>query len=276
MATKIDSAEKAFEAASAEAAAVKPVVAEKAAEVTPAVAKVAAPAVKTAAPVKKAVKVATKKVAPVKAKTVVAVKAKPAAAKKVATVKVAAKKIAPAKATVTKTVAAKKLTTSAATTPVAAVQKGLKTMNDTVKKFADEAKTRFETLTADMNGRSKEAMEKASKLAEEAVEFQKANIEAIVESGKIAAKGMQVLGEEGVAFGRKSVEEVTASLKGYTAVKTPVEFFQLYAENSKKAFDTAVAQTSKTSEMVVKLANDSFAPISNRVSEITAKVKAAA
>ena len=39
--------------------------------------------------------------------------------------------------------------------------------------------------------------------------------------------------------------------------------------------DAAVAQTSKTSEMVVKLANDSFAPISNRVSVISSKMKAA-
>jgi phasin family protein len=235
MATKIDSAEKAFEAASVETAAAKP------------------------APVTEAPKaaVAKAKLAPAKAKT-------------------AAKKAAPIKAKTAKVSKPAAKTKLAATSPVAAAQKGFKTMNDTVKKFADDAKTRFETLTADMNGRSKEAMEKASKLAEEAVEFQKANIEALVESGKIAAKGMQQLGEEGVAFGRKSIEEATASIKGYTAVKTPVEFFQLYAENSKKAFDTAVAQTSKTSEMVVKIANDSFAPISNRVSEITAKVKAAA
>ena len=271
MATKIDSAEKAFEAASVEAAAVKTVVADKAPVVVADVTKAAAPAVK-------AVKVAATKAAPVKAKTAVAAKVKPVAAKKPVTVKAVAKKAAPVKAKIAKVSKPARTTATklAATSPVAAAQKGLKTMNDTVKKFADEAKTRFETMTADMNGRSKEAMEKASKLAEEAVEFQKANIEAIVESGKIAAKGMQVLGEEGVAFGRKSIEETTASLKGFTAVKTPVEFFQLYAENSKKAFDTAVAQTSKTSEMVVKLANDSFAPISNRVSEITAKVKAAA
>lgn len=268
MATKIDSAEKAFEAASIEAGAVKTAVETKAADVVAEVKQAAAPAVK-------AVKAAVKK--PVAAKTApVAVKAKPVT-KKPAVVKAAAKKVAPVKAKVAKPVKAAKTTTkTAATSPVAVAQKGLKTMNDTVTKFANDAKTRFETLTADMNGRSKEAMEKASKLAEEAVEFQKANIEAIVESGKIAAKGVQTLTEEGVAFGRKSFEDVTASLKGYTAVKTPVEFFQLYAENSKKAFDTAVAQTSKTSEMVVKIANDSFAPISNRVSEITAKVKAAA
>ena len=95
------------------------------------------------------------------------------------------------------------------------------------------------------------------------------------EAGKIAAKNMEVLGQEGVTFARKSFEDTTAALKGYTSVKSPTEFFKLYAENSKKAFDAAVAQTSKTSELVVKLTNESFAPISNRVSVITSKMKAA-
>lgn len=244
MATKMDSAEKAFEAATLETAA-KPVA-------TP-----AAPA-PTAAPT-----TAPAKTKPVKAK------AKPVA-RKAAAPRAAAKKAAPAKAAV-KTIAPK-----AAPKPVAAtVSKGLKSMNDTVKKMAEDAKTRAEALTADFNEKAKEAMAKTSKLAEEAVEFNKANLEALVESGKIAAKGMETLGQEGVAFARKSFEETTAALKGYTAVKSPAEFFKLYAENSKKAFDAAVAQTSKTSELVVKLTNDSFAPISNRVSVITSKMKAA-
>ncbi len=247
MATKMDSAEKAFEAATLETAA-KPVEAPAA----PAV--VAAPA-------------AVKAAAPAKIKTVKA-KAKPAV-KKAAAPKAVAKKVAPKKATV------KKIAPKAAPKPVAAVSKGIKTMNDTVKKFADEAKTRTEALTADFNEKAKEAMSKTSKLAEEAVEFNKANIEAMVEAGKIAAKNMEVLGQEGVTFARKSFEDTTAALKGYTSVKSPTEFFKLYAENSKKAFDAAVAQTSKTSELVVKMANDSFAPISNRVSVITSKMKAA-
>ena len=246
MATKMDSAEKAFEAATLETAA-KPVAA-------PAAPAEAAPAAKAAAPVK------TKTVA-AKAKPVQKKAAKPAA-----------KKVAPKKAAA-KTLASKPA--KAAQKPAALATKGLKTMNDTVKKFADEAKTRAETLTADFNEKAKEAMAKSSKLAEEAVEFNKANIEALVESGKIAAKGIETLGQEGVTFARKSFEDTTAALKGYTAVKTPADFFKLYAENSKKAFDAAVAQTSKTSELVVKLTNDSFAPISNRVSVITSKMKAA-
>ena len=248
MATKMDSAEKAFEAATLETPA-KPVA-------TPAApAQAAAPAVAPAT-------------APAPIKTVKA-KAKPA--KKAAAPKAAAKKVAPKKATVK--IASKPL--KAAPKPVAAATKGFKTMNDTVKKFADEAKTRTEALTADFNAKAKEAFSKSSKLAEEAVEFNKANVEALVEAGKIAAKGIETLGQEGVTYARKSFEDTTAALKGYTAVKTPADFFKLYAENSKKAFDAAVAQTSKTSELVVKLTNDSFAPISNRVSVITSKMKAA-
>ena len=238
MATKMDSAEKAFEAATLETAA-KP-----ATPAAPAVAEAAAPKTKTVK---------------AKAKPVQKKAAKPAT--KAAPKKAAAKTIAPK--------------IKVAPKPVAAATKGFKTMNDTVKKFADEAKARTEALTADFNERAKEAMSKTSKLAEEAVEFNKANVEALVEAGKIAAKNLETLGQEGVAFARKSFEDTSAALKGYTAVKSPTEFFKLYAENSKKAFDAAVAQTSKTSELVVKMANDSFAPISNRVSVISSKMKAA-
>lgn len=249
MATKMDSAEKAFEAATLETA--------------------AKPAATPAAPVQTAAPAVAPVATPAKIKTVKA-KAKPAA-KKAAAPKAVAKKVAPKKAAVK--IASKPL--KAAPKPAAAVTKGFKTMNDTVKKFTDEAKTRAEALTADFQARSKDALAKSSKIAEEAVEFNKANVEALVEAGKIAAKGIETLGQEGVAFARKSFEDTSAALKGYTAIKTPADFFKLYAENSKKAFDAAVAQTSKTSELVVKLTNDSFAPISNRVSVITSKMKAA-
>ena len=260
MATKMDSAEKAFEAATLETPA-KPAV-------TPAApVEAAAPAVAKTAPAPVKIEAVKAKAAPVAEKT-----APKAVVKKAAAPKVAVKKIAPKKAAA-KTIAPKPL--KAAPKPVAAATKGFKTMNDTVKKFADEAKTRAEALTADFQAKSKDALAKTSKLAEEAVEFNKANLEALVEAGKIAAKNAEVLGQEGVTFARKSFEDTTAALKGYTSVKSPTEFFKLYAENSKKAFDAAVAQSSKTSELVVKMANDSFAPISNRVSVITSKMKAA-
>ncbi|SKB36150.1 phasin family protein [Sphingopyxis flava] len=244
MATKMDSAERAFEAATLEPAAQPATPAAPAAAEAPRAAKASAPKNKT-----------------------VKAKAKPVQKKaEKSAVKPAPKK--PAAKTITPKI-------KAAPEPLAAATKGFQTMNETVKKFAEDAKVRAEALTAELQERSKEALTKSSKLAEEAVEFNKANVEALVEAGKIAAKNFETLGQEGVAFARKSFEETSAALKGYTAVKSPAEFFKLYAENSKKAFDSAAAQTSKTSELVVKMANDSFAPISNRLSVISSKMKAA-
>src|SRR3546814_9773355 len=62
--------------------------------------------------------------------------------------------------------------------------------------FAEDAKARTEALTADFQERSKEALAKSSKLAEEAVEFNKANVEALVEAGRSEERRV---GKEGVS-----------------------------------------------------------------------------
>src|SRR3546814_1135798 len=112
MATKMDSAEKAFEAATLETAA-RPV-----APAAPAVAKAVAPAL---------AKVEAPKTRTVKAK------ARPAQKK---TAKPVARKAAPRTAA-PKTIAPQSTKTrKAAPKPVAAATKGFRTMNDTVKKFA--------------------------------------------------------------------------------------------------------------------------------------------
>src|SRR3546814_7216046 len=84
--------------------------------------------------------------------------------------------------------------------PVAGATNAFKTMNDTVKKFAEDAKARTEALTADFQERSKEALAKSSTLAEEAVEFTKANVETMVDAGKNPAKNLETLGKEGVDY----------------------------------------------------------------------------
>ncbi|MEY4270848.1 MAG: hypothetical protein RLZZ58_2064, partial [Pseudomonadota bacterium] len=103
-----------------------------------------------------------------------------------------------------------------------------------------------------------------------------ANLEAVVASGKIVAKNAEVLGKETAEFGRKSFADATATFKAYGAIKTPADFMQMYTDNAKKSFDALVAQGSKTTEMVVKMANDSFQPISNRIADVTTKLKTAA
>jgi phasin family protein len=141
---------------------------------------------------------------------------------------------------------------------------------------AEDFTAKFKDAVEDAQGRAKAALEKGNEYAAEYGEFTKGNIEALVESGKILAAGLQDLGKDYVAEGKSAIETLTADVKELVAVKSPADFFKLQGEMLRRNFDAAVASGSKNSEKVVKLANEAFAPISNRVSLAVEKVKQAA
>jgi phasin family protein len=128
----------------------------------------------------------------------------------------------------------------------------------------------------DLNDRAKTAVEKSTKLVEDANEFAKGNVEALVESGRIAAKGFEGLGQEAAEYGRRSFESATATLKTFATVKSPTELFQLQSDYLRTAFDSYVAEASKNTEALLKLASDAAQPISNRFAVAVEKVKTAA
>lgn len=145
-------------------------------------------------------------------------------------------------------------------------------MTDTVKATTEKAAEFF----ADIKTKATEAAEKGKKMAADATEFNKANFEAMVEAGKIAAKGAQDMGKTNVEFAKKNFEEMQAAVKEITAVKSPTDFVKLQGEYARKSFDVAVAQTSKNTEAMVKLVSDMFQPISNRIAVTTDLFKKAA
>ena len=160
--------------------------------------------------------------------------------------------------------------------PVAAVQKGTIAMNDTVKKITTETAERAQALFGDINARAKTAMEKGSKMFEEINDLNKGNIEAVVESSKVVAKGAETIGQQAAEYGRKSFENATATMKSFASVKSPTELFQLQSEYVRSAFDSFISETSKNSETVLKLAGEAMQPISNRFAVAAEKIKKAA
>ena len=200
------------------------------------------------------------------AKSATATKAK-AAPKKAAVKKAAPKK--PAKTTSVKptaTRAAKPSTVSQIKDTIMA-----KTQNT-----AEEFTAKVKDAVAEAQDRAKAAFEKSTALFSEAGEFTKGNVEAVVESGKILAAGLQDMGKDYVAETKSAFETMTADVKELAAVKSPADFFKLQGEILRRNFDAVVAAGSKHSEAMVKLTNESFAPISNRVSIAIEKVKKAA
>lgn len=156
---------------------------------------------------------------------------------------------------------------------------GTKMMNDvmeTGKKFAEDAKAKFETAYSDFNEKAKAHVEKSTKAVEEMSDMAKGNMEAMVESGKIAAKGMEMMGQEAVDFTRKNFEKATASFKSLATAKTPTEFFQLQSQLFSSSFDDFTKEAAKNSEAMMKLAGDVAQPLTARMSLVTDKVKSIA
>lgn len=153
-----------------------------------------------------------------------------------------------------------------------ASQKGILSMNETVLKAEETSQKMF----GDMKERATAAYAKSSKLAEESVEYHKANLEALVESTKLAAKNAETMGQDAAEFGRKSFESATAALKGFASAKTPTELFKLQSDYAKSSFDSLVAEASKASETWLKVTNEIFQPISSRISVTVEKMKTSA
>lgn len=156
---------------------------------------------------------------------------------------------------------------------------GTKMMNDVIetgKKFAEETKAKLETVYADLNEKAKVSVEKSTKAIEEFSDIAKGNVEALVESGKIAAKGFETLGQEAVDYSKKSFEKATASFKSFSTVKTPTEFFQLQSQLFSSSFDEFTKEAAKSSEALIKLAGDVASPLTARVTVVTDKVKSLA
>ncbi len=152
------------------------------------------------------------------------------------------------------------------------ISEGVIKMTDTVKATAEKANE----YLADVRVKATEAAEKGKKMAADAVEFNKANIEAMIEAGKIAAKGAQDMGKTNVEFAKSNFAEMQVAVKEIVAVKSPTDFVKLQGDYARKSFDVAVAQASKNTEAMVKLVSDMFQPISNRIAVTTDYFKKAA
>lgn len=241
--------------------------------------------VKTAPKPAPAKKIAAKRKVPAKAK----VTPKPKATTKPA---VAAKTKAPAKAAIKsaepKIVAAK----PAVVPPAAPTAKAVKTkslpemkpafvkpiieLKDTIMaKTPDFTKSMTDAMS-EVQTRAKAAYEKSTEVASELSDFTKGNVEALMESGKILSEGVQDIGKTCADEAKAAFETMTADMKEIAAIKSPTELFQLQGKLMRRNFDSFVAFSSKSSEAMVKLANEAVAPLSSRMSLAADKVSKAA
>jgi phasin family protein len=189
--------------------------------------------------------------------------AKPVPAKRVPAKKVAGNAAKPQAAKAGLPVAVSPVKTIKPTTTISQLkEKIMATANTTTADFT----SKLQDGVAEMQTRAKAAYEKGAELTADVTAFHKGNFDALVESGKVLAAGMQDLGRAAVEDARSAADTMTADIKAIAAVKSPTELFQLQGEIARRNLDALVARTSKNAEMMMKLANDVFAPLSSRAS----------
>jgi phasin family protein len=147
---------------------------------------------------------------------------------------------------------------------------GTKTMtydfNQLFAGFQIPGADKAQELIAEANDRGQKFAAKSQKTAEELAELAKANVEAIVEAGRIYAGGAKALGQDAIASGREGIEKAQDAVKTLAEAKSPAEFFQIQSELARASFDRFVAETSKLTERVVKLAGEAVEPLQTRAS----------
>jgi phasin family protein len=157
-------------------------------------------------------------------------------------------------------------TRTAARKTAAAAQERIETVTnnffngfDAVPAFAP-----FQNLFADANERGQEITKRSQKVAEELADLARANVEAIVEAGRVASEGARSIGQDVVASSRDGVEKTADAIRSLAEAKSPTEYLQLQSDFARQSFDRAVAESSKLAESLVKLAGEAFQPLSNR------------
>ncbi|MDQ4086658.1 MAG: phasin family protein [Pseudomonadota bacterium] len=198
---------------------------------------------------------------------------------KPARAKAEAAKKAPAKAETAKKAAQPKKQIEKKSRPAragATRTKGVKTMNKQTRETIDTglfAADQFKTVFGDVNERAKAAAERSAKVAEELADLTRGNVEAFVASTKIAAKAVETLSQDAAEYSRKSFEDASAALKSFAEVRSPTDFFKLQGDYARAAFDSAVAESARVSETMLKLAGDIAEPMTSRYTVAAERVK---
>jgi len=128
------------------------------------------------------------------------------------------------------------------------------------------------TAVSDVQAKLQTAYDKSAGMVAEMSELAKGNVEAIVESTKLFAAGVQDLSKSYAEEAKSAYETATADIKEMSAIKSPTELFQLQGKILRRNFENLIAATSKSTDAALKLANEAMAPISGRVNVATEKL----
>jgi phasin family protein len=116
------------------------------------------------------------------------------------------------------------------------------------------------------------ATETMMKAAEEAVEFGRGNVEALTKATQIYVAGVQDLGKMSFAVMQGMADHAIESAKALSGVKSLQEAMQIQSSYARAAIEKSVSESAKFGESALKLTEQTFAPITARMSLAAEKI----
>ena len=133
-------------------------------------------------------------------------------------------------------------------------------MNDTPQGEAANAGRQFREMTQAGVEKSKEYLKKGSAAADDAAS-------AMQNSFSRAVKGMQDYNGKLLEFARTNTESNVSFMQSVAGVKSPSEFFQLYAEHTRRQLEVLTRQSAELAALTRQMALSSAEPIKTEVAK---------
>jgi phasin family protein len=101
--------------------------------------------------------------------------------------------------------------------------------------------------------------------------LQQEGVDALIKAGEIWARGAEVLGKAYLAAAQDAAEANSSAAKALFSAKSLKEVVELQSEIARKSFDKSLSESTKLSELSVKVANEAFQPIQQQFTAVVTK-----
>jgi phasin family protein len=104
------------------------------------------------------------------------------------------------------------------------------------------------------------------------VEFNKANIAALVQANTVLAKGVLEISKEIFNQTQASVQSIGAAGTSLRGIKSAKDGVALATDSAKAGYDKFVVNATKVGELSSKVTKEALAPVAERIDAVIAKV----
>jgi phasin family protein len=119
------------------------------------------------------------------------------------------------------------------------------------------AKASFDQIAA----RSREAMEQSMKTVNVVTEMTRGNVDALLESSRVASGAFQEIAKDVVAYSNQSLERTASAVRTMSHAKTAPELMKLQSEFARAEFSTAISEVTKLSQLMFQTMTAIFEPL---------------